>query len=95
MAISQSDSGRSRFERDSRRSTIESSRTQTVLPTLGCQTTGFERDGAFFSAIRQDSVLRKIKLIVEPWDIGDGAIRRGGAMTGRWHILRDLQHRRR
>ncbi len=49
-----------------------------LASTLGRETTGFEREGAFFSAIRQDPVLSKVKLIAEPWDIGDGGYQVGG-----------------
>jgi isoamylase len=49
-----------------------------LAATLGRESTGFERDGAFFSAIRQDPVLSNVKLIAEPWDIGDGGYQVGG-----------------
>ncbi len=38
----------------------------------------FDRDGAFFHAIRQDPVLAGVKLIAEPWDVGDGGYQVGG-----------------
>jgi isoamylase len=38
----------------------------------------FDRDGAFFKAIRQDPVLAGVKLIAEPWDVGDGGYQVGG-----------------
>ncbi len=49
-----------------------------LASTLGREQTGFEREGAFFNAIRQDPVLSKVKLIAEPWDIGDGGYQVGG-----------------
>lgn len=49
-----------------------------LASTLGREAAGFERDGAFFAAIRQDPVLSQIKLIAEPWDIGDGGYQVGG-----------------
>ena len=49
-----------------------------LASTLGRESTGFEREGAFFSAIKQDPVLSNIKLIAEPWDIGDGGYQVGG-----------------
>jgi isoamylase len=49
-----------------------------LASTLGREMTGFEREGAFFNAIRQDPVLSKIKLIAEPWDIGQGGYQVGG-----------------
>ncbi|PTM94169.1 glycogen debranching protein GlgX [Mycoplana dimorpha] len=38
----------------------------------------FDRDGGFFDAIRQDPVLGGVKLIAEPWDVGDGGYQVGG-----------------
>ncbi|MDN5569317.1 MAG: glycogen debranching enzyme GlgX, partial [Paracoccus sp. (in: a-proteobacteria)] len=49
-----------------------------LASTLGREGYGFERDGSFFNAIRQDPVLSGIKLIAEPWDIGDGGYQVGG-----------------
>ncbi len=49
-----------------------------LASTLGREAAGFEREGAFFGAIRQDPVLSGVKLIAEPWDIGDGGYQVGG-----------------
>ena len=49
-----------------------------LASTLGRESTGFEREGTFFAAIRQDPLLANIKLIAEPWDIGDGGYQVGG-----------------
>jgi isoamylase len=49
-----------------------------LASTLGREETGFDREGAFFNAIRQDPVLSKVKLIAEPWDIGEGGYQVGG-----------------
>ena len=49
-----------------------------LASTLGREPSGFEREGAFFNAIRQDPILSKVKLIAEPWDIGDGGYQVGG-----------------
>ncbi len=49
-----------------------------LASTLGREALGFEREGSFFAAIRQDPVLSKVKLIAEPWDIGDGGYQVGG-----------------
>jgi isoamylase len=38
---------------------------------------GFERDGAFLAAVRQDPVLSQVKLIAEPWDLGEGGYQLG------------------
>ncbi|KMK67437.1 glycogen debranching protein GlgX [Puniceibacterium sp. IMCC21224] len=39
---------------------------------------GFDRNAAFFQALRQDPVLTGVKLIAEPWDIGPGGYQLGG-----------------
>ena len=38
---------------------------------------GFDRNGAFLSAVRQDPVLSQVKLIAEPWDLGEGGYQVG------------------
>ena len=38
----------------------------------------FDREGGFFDAIRQDPMLGGVKLIAEPWDVGDGGYQVGG-----------------
>ncbi len=40
---------------------------------------GYDRQGGFLDAIRQDPVLAKVKLIAEPWDLGPG-----GYQLGNW-----------
>src|SRR4051812_19856181 len=42
----------------------------------------FDRNGAFLSAVRQDPVLSQVKLIAEPWDLGEGGYRLGGFPPG-------------
>ncbi|WP_196259963.1 glycogen debranching protein GlgX [Pelagibacterium limicola] len=49
-----------------------------LASTLGREAQGFERDGAFFTALRQDPVLSSVKLIAEPWDVGEGGYQVGG-----------------
>ncbi|WP_209427786.1 glycogen debranching protein GlgX [Pararhodobacter sp. SW119] len=49
-----------------------------LASTLGREALGFEREGAFFTGIRQDPVLSKVRLIAEPWDIGEGGYQVGG-----------------
>lgn len=44
---------------------------------LGREFAGFDPQGGFFDAIRQDPVLAGIKLIAEPWDIGPGGYQLG------------------
>ena len=49
--------------------------------TLGREAHGFDPNGAFFTAIQQDSVLSQVKLIAEPWDIGPGGYQLGNFPT--------------
>ena len=49
-----------------------------LASTLGRESLGFEREGSFFAAIRQDPVLATVKLIAEPWDVGEGGYQVGG-----------------
>ena len=48
-----------------------------LATTLAREDHGFDRQGGFFDALRQDPVLSKVKLIAEPWDIGPGGYRVG------------------
>ncbi|MFT5220918.1 MAG: isoamylase [Planctomycetota bacterium] len=50
--------------------------------SLGRETDGFDSNGAFFKAIREDPVLSQVKLIAEPWDIGPGGYQLGGFPPG-------------
>ena len=45
---------------------------------LGRSSAGFERDHPLFSEIQSDPVLRGVKLIAEPWDVGPGGYQLGG-----------------
>jgi len=49
---------------------------------LGREPHGFDPRGGFFDAMGQDPVLRKVKLIGEPWDIGPGGYQVGGFPPG-------------
>ncbi len=42
----------------------------------------FDPGSSFFDAIRQDPVLARVKLIAEPWDVGEGGYRLGGHGPG-------------
>ena len=53
-----------------------------LAPVLGRGSEGFERDGAFFTAVAQDPVLSRVKMIAEPWDIGPGGYQVGGFAKG-------------
>jgi len=39
--------------------------------TVGRGANGYDRQCAFFTAVAQDPVLSKVKLIAEPWDVGE------------------------
>jgi glycogen operon protein len=49
---------------------------------LGREPEGFDPRGGFFDAVNQDPVLRQVKLIGEPWDIGPGGYQVGGFPPG-------------
>ncbi|WP_103333531.1 glycogen debranching protein GlgX [Pseudotabrizicola formosa] len=49
-----------------------------LATVLGREAHGFDPNGGFFDAIRQDPVLSRVKLIAEPWDIGPGGYQLGG-----------------
>lgn len=48
-----------------------------LATTLGREDHGFDPNGGFFDALRQDPVLSGVHLIAEPWDIGPGGYRLG------------------
>ena len=48
-----------------------------LATTLGREDHGFDPNGGFFDALRQDPVLSGVRLIAEPWDIGPGGYRLG------------------
>jgi isoamylase len=49
---------------------------------LGREVHGFDQRGGFFDAMNQDPVMRRVKLIGEPWDIGPGGYQVGGFPPG-------------
>ncbi|WP_020177740.1 glycogen debranching protein GlgX [Methylopila sp. M107] len=49
---------------------------------LGREPEGFDPRGGFFDAVNQDPVLREVKLVGEPWDIGPGGYQVGGFPSG-------------
>ncbi len=53
-----------------------------LAPVLGRGDHGFSRDSAFFTALAQDPVLSRAKMIAEPWDIGPGGYQVGGFPRG-------------
>src|SRR5437588_1941243 len=48
-----------------------------LAPALARDGTGFNKCHAFFKIIQQDPVLSQVKLIAEPWDVGDGGYQVG------------------
>lgn len=48
-----------------------------LATTLGRELHGFDPNGGFFDALRQDPVLSDVKMIAEPWDIGPGGYQVG------------------
>ncbi len=58
-----------------------------LATTLGRTERGFEPTAPLLAAIAQDPVLRDLKLVAEPWDMGDGGYRLGqfGANFREWN----------
>ncbi len=54
-----------------------------LATTLGRNPHEFDARAPFFTTIRQDPVLSRVKLIAEPWDLGPGGYRLG-AFPGDW-----------
>lgn len=48
-----------------------------LASTLGRRQHGFDQNAPFFTAIQQDPILNKVKLVAEPWDIGPGGYQLG------------------
>jgi glycogen operon protein len=53
-----------------------------LASTLARQAHAVDRYSAFFSIIRQDPVISSVKLIAEPWDIGEGGYQVGNFPPG-------------
>lgn len=49
-----------------------------LASTLGRDQYDFDPFGGFFDAVHQDPVLSTVKLIAEPWDVGEGGYQVGG-----------------
>jgi glycogen debranching enzyme GlgX len=67
-----------------------------LASVLGRGDHGFNREHAFFTALAQDPVLSRVKLVAEPWDIGPGGYQVGGFPRGwmEWNDrFRDDQRR--
>lgn len=59
-----------------------------LAATLGRNGDHFSAEAAFFKAVAQDPVLRKVKLIAEPWDIGPDGYQVGHFPLG-WNETND------
>jgi isoamylase len=59
-----------------------------LATTLARGSNGFDRNGAFFTAVRQDPVLSTVKLVAEPWDLGLGGYQ-VGAFPSQWSEWND------
>ena len=58
-----------------------------LATTLGRTERGFDPAAPLLAAIAQDPVLRELKLVAEPWDVGEGGYRLGafGPTFGEWN----------
>jgi glycogen operon protein len=58
-----------------------------LATTLGRRADGFDPNAPLLQAIDQDPLLRRLKLIAEPWDVGPGGYRLGAfpAGWGEWN----------
>ncbi len=64
----------------------------TCARALGRLESGFDRDAPLLQALAQDPLLRQVRLVAEPWDIGPGGHQVGGlprALAGMERRLRD------
>ena len=59
-----------------------------LAPVLGRDEPDFKANNHFFTSIRQDPVLSKVKLIAEPWDVGHGGYQLG-RFPNSWLELND------
>jgi isoamylase len=53
-----------------------------LAPALAREEFDVDREGSFFDAIHQDPILAEVKLIAEPWDIGENGYYVGKFPTG-------------
>ncbi len=58
-----------------------------LATALGREPDGFDPNALFFRALAEDPVLRRARLIAEPWDVGPGGYRLGsfGPAFGEWN----------
>ncbi len=55
--------------------------------TVGRGPAGYDRESAFFTALAQDPVLARVKLIAEPWDVGEMDSYQLGNFPAPWREL--------
>jgi len=53
-----------------------------LAATLGREAHAVDRSGAFFDIVHQDPVMSRVKLIAEPWDLGEGGYQVGNFPVG-------------
>jgi glycogen operon protein len=53
-----------------------------LASTLARRAHEFDRNSVFLAAVRQDPVISQVKLIAEPWDLGDGGYQVGNFPPG-------------
>jgi len=53
-----------------------------LAPTLARQKMAYKQDSGFLYAVAQDPVLKKVKMIAEPWDVGYGGYQVGSFLPG-------------
>jgi glycogen operon protein len=59
-----------------------------LATALGREAHGFDPSGSFLDVLRQDPVLSQVKLIAEPWDLGQGGYQVGNFPVG-WREWND------
>src|SRR5690606_32036695 len=53
-----------------------------LATSLGREVREFDQNSTFLDAIRQDPLLSRVKLVAEPWDVGEDGYRLGGFPPG-------------
>jgi isoamylase len=53
-----------------------------LAPSLARERRGFDPSSSFLNAVRQDPVLSKVKMIAEPWDLGENGYQLGNFPPG-------------
>ncbi|MFT3665678.1 glycogen debranching protein GlgX [Piscinibacter sp.] len=53
-----------------------------LAPVLGRGDHGFDRHAPFFTALAQDPLLSRLKMVAEPWDVGPGGYQLGAFPAG-------------